>query len=573
MSGSQTQLGDTVTVTGASDAQNAAGQEVQVGFVNNFSSLGPPGGLLGKVYEFRLYNSSATLVADPQFSAQTAGASSFTDGQGNTWTMGGSATLNDRCYRFHGEMSAWPKAADPSSRDAYSQATASGVLRRLNQGTTPVLSAMRRGITSTVVSVFGGVQAYWPCEDSAGSQLIASGFPGGPPMYFSGTPDFQEQAGSPSADSVFACSAQLPTPGTSRWQGAVSGSSADWGTYFLLSVPSGGLSGDVPALAVVNYTSGVSLTVGYATAGNGTLTLTLSGFGATTCTAGVNGQGLLVEVFSTTTEQFLNTLAVGAAAQVPTGQTASMSGNVVSVLINPAGADLGSAGIGHIFVSSNRPGLPFLSDYLNAWSGETAASRVARLASENGLASRIYGFPDVSVPMGAQSIDTLANLFQYCEATDMGMLYEPRETAGMGYRTSASMCNQSPAVTADYSMQQVSQGFADTADDLLTLNDVIATNADGSSYETSLTTGPMSTAAPPSGAGPISNSIDVYPQSDTQLPDWPAGRCTCAPSTRTATRTSRSRWRAPPRRRVSRCCASATTRRSRTRRTGCRRRR
>ena len=497
MSGSQTQLGDpTWGVAATGFAQAAATQPVQAGYVDGFLGQGLPtgnSGCLGRVYELQLYNATPDLVADPVFSAQSAGATSFTDGEGNTWTLEGTSALDDRCYRFHGEMSAWPKAADPSSRDAYSQATASGVLRRLNQGTTPVLSVMRRGIVSYIVPTWG-VAAYWPCEDAQGSTQIASGLPGGTPMSFSGVPSFQGQPGSPSADSIFACSAQLVQPASSSWTGPVHGSSSLWGTFLLLAIPSGGLSGDVAALAVVSYSDGNSLTLGYTTADGGTLTLTMTNFGSVDGTTGVNGMGLLAEILTGSGDSTLNTLALGAAAGQSFEQGEAPSGSVTSVVINPAGVNLEGTEIGHVWVSADPPAIDSLADYLNAFSGETAAYRVARLCSENGLNSRIYGAPGISVPMGAQSIDTLANLFQYCEATDMGMLYEPRETAGMGYRTSASMCNQSPAVTADYSMQQVSQGFADTADDLLTLNDVIASNVDGSSAEQTLTAGRMSVA-------------------------------------------------------------------------------
>ena len=522
MSGSQTQLGDpTWGVAATGFAQAAATQPVQAGYVDGFLGQGLPtgnSGCLGRVYELQLYNATPDLVADPVFSAQSAGATSFTDGESNTWTLEGTSALDDRCYRFHGEMSAWPKAADPSSRDAYSQATASGVLRRLNQGTTPVLSVMRRGIVSYIVPTWG-VAAYWPCEDAQGSTQIASGLPGGTPMSFSGVPSFQGQPGSPSADSIFACSAQLVQPASSSWTGPVHGSSSLWGTFLLLAIPSGGLSGDVAALAVVSYSDGNSLTLGYTTADGGTLTLTMTNFGSVDGTTGVNGMGLLAEILTGSGDSTLNTLALGAAAGQSFEQGEAPSGSVTSVVINPAGVNLEGTEIGHVWVSADPPAIDSLADYLNAFSGETAAYRVARLCSENGLNSRIYGAPGISVPMGAQSIDTLANLFQYCEATDMGMLYEPRETAGMGYRTSASMCNQSPAVTADYSMQQVSQGFADTADDLLTLNDVIASNVDGSSAEQTLTAGRMSVLAPPDGIGPVSNTVDVYPQSDAQLPD------------------------------------------------------
>ena len=59
MSGSQTELGDVVIVAGSTDAQNAATQAVQVGYVDGFIGQGVGtgnSGCLGKVFEFALYN-------------------------------------------------------------------------------------------------------------------------------------------------------------------------------------------------------------------------------------------------------------------------------------------------------------------------------------------------------------------------------------------------------------------------------------------------------------------------------------------------------------------------------------
>ena len=553
MAGSQTQLGEAVTIGATDYAQVGTDQEVQIGYVAGFIGQGlltGNSGCLGRVFEFQLYNSSATLVADPVFSSQTAGATSFEDAQGNTWTMNGTATLDDRCYRFHGEMSAWPKAADPSSRDSYSQATASGVLRRLQQGTTPVLSVMRRGVVSypsgpsTVDGDAAAPQStvgYWPCEDGVGSTSFAAGIGQNSdglrvqPMQFSGIPAIQAQAGTPEADSVFACSAQLPQVQQSRWTATVppySTSSTAFTLLFLLAIPSGGISADADLLDLVFTVPGFAsftLSLNYATGSLGSLTLDVSGT-PTSAITGVNGNAYWVAISNVGTGTATAKLSV---LQVGTDIVTSVSGvsddgGLVQFTVNPLQANLGDTEMGQFWASAQwssgasvpaAPDIGTLYQLADAYLGETAAYRVARLCSENGLNSRIYGFPDVSVPMGAQPIDTLANLLQYCEATDMGLLFEPRETTGAGYRTSHSMLNQSPAAVANYAQQQVSQGFADTADDLLTLNDVIASNADGSSAEQTLTSGPMSIQPPPSGIGPVSNTIDVYPAADAQLPD------------------------------------------------------
>jgi hypothetical protein len=522
MAGTQTQLGATVTIAN-DDAIDAPGVPVTVGWSEYATYASEPGaavgGLLGQVYEMQLLG-NGTMVSDMVFSAQTVGATSFNDDQSNAWTLNGSAAINDRCYRFHGEMAAWPKAADPSSRDAYSQATASGVLRRLQQGTPNAPSAMRRAISSGETGQTA--TAFWPGEDPQGSAQIASGLAGGTPMLVSGQPSYQGTAGSASADTNFACSAQLVQIASSVWYGALPSYTPGANTEqltFLLCLPSGGAGSAV--LMRISMAGGHTIDVVASASGSGTLEVNVDGSLSFTGPTGLNGVPVLVQVgpggFGSTCELFV--LPLGPAA-VPSGFSGvSDTGTTwTRVQVNPTAANFGGTSLGGIWFTPAGTGLTGLQNPLNAWSGETAGRRTLRLAAENGLNARVYGFPDRSVVMGAQAIDTIANLFEDIEQTDMGMLYEPREATGIGYRTSRSMCNQAAAATADYSQQQVSQGFADTADDLLTLNDVIVSNADGSSVEVSLTVGAMSVQDPPNGIGPVSNSLDVYPESDSFLP-------------------------------------------------------
>jgi len=119
--------------------------------------------------------------------------------------------------------------------------------------------------------------------------------------------------------------------------------------------------------------------------------------------------------------------------------------------------------------------------------------------------------------MGNQTLETIADLLQECETTDMGMQFEPRTCLGLGYVTRQALYNLAAAVTADYSLGQVSQGFSASSDDLLALNDVTATNADGSAARQVLETGPMSVLSPPDGIGRVDTSITVNAATDDDL--------------------------------------------------------
>jgi hypothetical protein len=119
--------------------------------------------------------------------------------------------------------------------------------------------------------------------------------------------------------------------------------------------------------------------------------------------------------------------------------------------------------------------------------------------------------------MGAQTMETIPDLLQECETTDRGMLFEPRNCLGIGYRTLFSMYNQSPKSAISYSQEQLGATFGSTADDLLTLNDVTVSNADGSSARQVLTTGTMSVQSPPNGVGRVDTEIQVNALSDGYL--------------------------------------------------------
>jgi hypothetical protein len=524
MGGTFTQLGDVVTVAGAGAAQNAATQAIQVGYVDGFLGQGVAAGnsgLLGKVFEFALYNASATLVADPVFTTATADASTMADSQGNTWTVEGTAELSGRSYRYHGECSSLPEEWDPTGHDIWTACGASGVLRRIQQGNSPILSAMRRGVTGNILPAFGGVQGYWPFEDNAGSTQVASGLPGGTPMGFSGAPSFQGQAGSLSADSIFACSASLAQIGSATfgWTLPARVTSTIWGHFLLFAIPSGGFA-DGTVLATISYSGRAWIQLGYAAAAGGTLTMATSTEYSFDGPAGVNGQAYWLEIESGGADVSLNVLPLGAATgSTYGGGVAWTSETALGGVINPGGANLGSAEIGHLLASANPPAIDGYAALLNAYAGETAAARFARLCGENSLQARIYGPPDASCVMGPQQIDTLMNVLQSVEDADRGQIYEPRETLGLGYRILAAMVNQSPALTFDYSAGEVSPPMKPTRDDLLVRNDVTLTRNNGSSVQVQQLTGPLSILPPPDGAGDYDTSLTVYVNSDSQLND------------------------------------------------------
>ena len=485
-------------------------------------------GLYGAVYEFELRSGiGGTVVAHPVFTAQTAGVPSFSDGQGNTWTLDGTAELSGRDYRFHGEMSSLPTSWDQSGNDVWTPVTAGGLLRRLGQGEAPAYSTMERAI----LNLSGNLApvAYWPCEDSGGSQLGSA--IGGPAMQVYGTPDF-------GADSSFACSAALPTINTSAWNGVVPAYTPT-GTIvcrFLLDATSSPASG-VVYLQLAIAGGSCQLVELYASGSDG-------GFGlrGLTSTGGIEDTGAvafgLTQAWVSIEIQpagggnvtyNLVMLAPGASAGGSIGFTmgSATAGQITAVQVNPAGASI-SAGLGHIMVQSEWESLFDLYQPLDAWQGELAADRFARLCSENGLGCRIYGPPASTAAMGAQSVDTLVDLLQECETTDMGQLYEPRQALALGYRPQAGLYNQAPAVMLDYSQAELGgtdAALAPTYDDQYSRNDYTVTQGNstvsGASYRAYLDDGSAMSISPPDegGIGDYGDTETVNVAATSQLTD------------------------------------------------------
>lgn len=512
-SGAWAQLGAAVTQSGTTSVFDST-SAVSVGVICS-----------GRFYGFRLLNGiGGATVASPDFTAATAGAASMTDGQGNVWSVAGTAEFSGRDYRFHGELSALPAEWDITGHDIWVPVTASGVLRRMQQGQQPpVDSALKRALQAKSGNL--ALHAYWPCEDAAGATQLGSGI-GGPPMRFSGT-----QRPQLASDSAFACSQPIPLLNKSEWDGQVPPYTSHGSIVvrFLLDIPASPAAADDGPNLVTVQTTGTAKNLFLHYRATGALQLTgwdgegTQLFDTGNVTFGVNGQpvwcSLEVQLVAGNVQYSITTLQPGASTGLTFAVhiTGGTVGNARNVLTNITNA-ISDIAIGQIGVQSQWESLFDDFSPLFAWQGEAAGNRFIRLCGENGLTGRVYGYPAVSVAMGAQVPDSLVNLLQQCEDADRGQIYEPRQVLGLAYRTSASLTNQVP-IALDYAQGHISPPLSPTDDDQYTVNDVTVTNTGGTTYRTTLDSGPLSTQPPPAGAGDYANSYDLPVASDSQLPD------------------------------------------------------
>ena len=506
----------------------------------------PNSGVTGKIHAFQLLQgiegSGGIIVANPDFTQATPGATSLTDTAGNTWTTEGTSEISDRKYRFHGEMSAWPQSWGPTGQEILIGVTASGFLRRYSQQQIPEQSAMYRGYT--LDAFVPSPVAYWPMEDGANSLWIASGI-GGSSMQFTGSPEL-------SSNTDFYCSSGIPVLNGSVFTGdvpvAAQGTPSAVILQFIVSVPSGGDSaeGTIASLyftdSTVNY-----ITVGLNTSGD----LTFQGYNAAgsflfatgaLSSYAMNGTPALIGMvleqdgadinFQLQVSKLVGINGVEAAGAGQTGGSfAGTLGPGTRVQFNAGGA-LTETAVGHAAVLNSGNGQFYFSGILNAWLNEYAAARFQRLCMEEGIQCRIVGDVQQTAQMGPQTAETLTELLQECVDADFGVWMEPRQCLGWGYVCQSVLGNQQPAVELDYNQEHLDGTLNPTEDDQTTVNDitveqefgpVIETSAStsisgestGSSYRAQLLTGPMSVQSPPNGVGRYQNEVEVnlsFPQ-------------------------------------------------------------
>lgn len=530
ISGSWTQLGDAVVTSGTTSIFDGTGA-VEVGEVEDLGNLVADGdtamtfvGILGRVHGFQLRDGiGGTVVANPDFTAQTAGAASFADtaSSPNTWTMNGSAALSDRDYRMHGEVSAWPTRWDPSGSDVYTQVEASGILRRLTQGASPLNSVMYRGMVTLTVDE---PVAYWPCEDTDGASVLASGLPDGRPMTLIGTPTL-------ASSTDFVASSPLPVVANSTWTGPVPAytNTGDTQLRFLLAVPAGGLTNNAVVARLATSGTCRRFDVVYTTASSGGLAL--KGYDvdgtelfASTPMTGYDGAllRLSVELTEDAGDIDWNFLVTQVGVEPTLNELGTLTtdtvGVVKTVTIGPD-ANVDGAAVGHISLHDAITDIDTLDEELTGYDGETAGRRVERLCSEEGIVFRWAGDLDDTEAMGPQGVAALATLLTECADADGGMLYEPREVFGLGYRPRTSLYSQDAAVTLDYSAGELFGELAPTDDDLATRNDITVTRTGGSSARAELTSGALSTAAPPNGVGRYDEAVTLNLATDDRLSD------------------------------------------------------
>ncbi|WP_097921737.1 carbohydrate binding domain-containing protein [Streptomyces sp. wa1063] len=455
-----------------------------------------------------------TVVANPDLTAQTAGATGFTDSAGRTWSTADGAEITSHRVRAAVEIPTWSPRWTVGGADMDVAIQGAGVLRRLAQGAKALESALRRRVPSY------GPLAYWPMEDQSGATAAYSPIEGVFPLRVAKATFGQ--------DASLAGSSALPTiEAGGRMVGAVPapvGASTQWSVHMVYTLDgtppaSNGeflawrTSGTVRRWRILQRT-GVGTIEGYDANGDLVVNQPVA-VDDEDVLAGWNRYQFRVFQSGGTVSWRLSWININGDAG-GFGSTYSGRAGRVTQIETTIGATVDGLRVGHlaVFPVEVTDAYAFAD---HGFTGETAGARALRLTTEESLPFALVGAAADTPPMGPQRPDTLLNLLLECEASDGGVLYEDRQQLGLIYRARTTLYNQEPALVLSYG--KIVQPFEPVDDDTHIRNDVTRSRVGGSSVRLVQEAGPLSVQPPPAGVGVYDEAVELSLAADYQLDD------------------------------------------------------
>lgn len=431
----------------------------------------------------------------------------------------------DGTVRTTVEAASWEPDRNLKGSDEWTTVQGGGILRRIQQGTTPLRSPLERAILGS------NPVAYWPLSDGKEATALLSGIPDGRDLTLYGArPGVVE--GPPASGATFVdiaggtdyVSARGPAPSLPA---------AGWGVEFMVFI---GERDDpetqVSQVALSWFIGGQrwNVYVGYnpfnSTPPNILIAedhgdpfvhdndTALNGWNH--CRVTYEQVGGNVEV-----EFYLNGANVSSYTIV--GKTlASTSNEVIVGQIEPPTIPewfFKEVGVAYLAFYA----LADAADHGDAafgYIGEPAGVRFLRVLAEEGVPALVIGDEEDTQLMGAQVADTLVGVVRECVRTDDGLLCEPRDERALMMVTGRSRYNQDAATVFNFAAEIFAPGFVPTFDDAATRNDVTAARRNGGTARVQKLTGPMNVNDPiddPDGVGRFDTRVDVNTATDEAL--------------------------------------------------------
>lgn len=401
----------------------------------------------------------------------------------------------DEISRFVGEVSEWPSRWDTSDTDVWVPVTASGLLRRLGQGTKPLRSPVRRTVEGEYPI------AYWPMEDGARTREAASPVPGVAPLRTTG---FRYGEATD-----LGTSGPLPQLGPNASMSTRSipahPVAAGWTIEYVynLDLPNDGWSERQEFLAVQTttldylfsldtFTDGRPILRQLVTTASGLVTHEASNYVDTDPTNPFFGEWKRFRVWAN--QASANTVEVRVERYNFEGATSgfnfTLTGRVgrVTGLTTRFGPELEGMGIGHMTIVGAPDSTAFAHAF-RGFDGEPARQRMARLSATLGVPVDITG--QAGEVMGSEQTGTYLEVMEEAQAADFGAPDESRSHLGLTYTGRDRLYHAEPALVLDYASGEVSPPVEPTDDDQALRNDVEVKRRDGSAAQVEDTTGPL----------------------------------------------------------------------------------
>jgi hypothetical protein len=439
----------------------------------------------------------------------------------NTNTKPFTVSLDDlevEAIEFTGTVPEWPPRWDQSRKDATTPITAAGILRRLQQGKSPLRSPIARMLLRN------SPVAYWPLEDADNATAAAPGMPG---VSAASARSVQFAQDSPK---LYGAKQTTGITASTVMAGAIPSHTATgtWGVVFftyLLAPPAATTrlmtvtsTGTVRTWAVDSDSSGYTLS-GY-DSDNSLVAQSGAPYPDTVKPPGWVAFDLLVSQSGSTITGKLIKYGVTGVATTPlmyvtTAPTFSGSAGSPTGWKMQGSLGFNGGNLAHVAAFNYEP--PFVTyafaNAANGYIGETAADRITRLCAEETV--QVVVDAGISEPLGAQNTDTFLNLLYAAESADLGILYE--RGAGLAYRPRGARYNRPVEFALDFTVGDVADPPEPTDDDQNLRNQWTVTRDGGSS---AVATDQASVDA----SGLLDDSETINVATDLVLPDHASWR-------------------------------------------------
>jgi len=426
--------------------------------------------------------------------------------------------IDVRIPRFSGESAKLLPTSTVDNTNRQTQVTATGILRRLSQGSNPLKTALYRFFLSTAMPVT--MTDYWPLDDQPQSQVLGTSPTGSPPPKVVPSAVYPNVVGGVTwgvtagplaierCVKLYACNmrffvkTELYTTGSFGYAWMHKRSNAK-------------------NIVTCRLDNGDSLITELFADGSYQVRINSGGLGPVLFAVPApdsisdDGEWHYIAISATNVAGTINlTFVVDGVARTAT-QAGALNAPVSVAFQTDEFGGLDPINIAQMVmfkenVATGGAWVPILNAQLG-WPGEEAGTRFNRLCTEEGASHAMVGYPTVTPVMGPQRPLTLLALVQECIDVDLGGLFEARGNASLVMRTNRSLIRQTPGVTLDYANQEIAPVFRPVRDDQATVNDVTAKKPDGGEHRRQRLTGPMNVANPGSSPGAVGRYAVPWP--------------------------------------------------------------